>query len=159
MADYFTIKKYNMWKNGKGAFIVFDERPETFYIFGNKALEAGQKCLITVSDIACGDLKGSKRINTIIVDNPTQKTLLADSAIVQAQKSTGAVLKTPVAPDPEKNNEFLMHECVAKQAEKIVELTNVVAKLMLRQDQAEKIAREQEQKLRILQDKVGVSFV
>ena len=159
MVEIYTIKKQNVWKNGKGAFVLFDERPETFYYFGVKALEVGQKVNCSYSAVVCGDIKGSCRLDSITVLNSAQKTLPSTSAIVEAAKSTGAKLYTPVSDvgniyerPSSKDNDFLIHELLAKQVEKIVEHSAVIDKLISQ-------IREHERKLQILQDKVGVSFI
>lgn len=158
MADIFTVKKLSLWKNGKGAFVSFDERPETFYYFGVKSLAVGDVCDVLTSDIKCGDLKDSKRIDSISIHNPAQKSLSYDSAIAQAQRSTGAVLKTPVSQSTG-SNEFLLHELLSKQAEKIMEQSAVIVKILSRLDELERDNKTHFIRENILQDKVGVSLL
>lgn len=159
-----SVKKVVNWKNGKGQFIDAEEYPQTLWKWGISDVRAGKKYKITTVRAKLGNSEANERITEIVPDGETQIKLSHDSAIAEAQRSTNAYMKTRVAEKElketaTKNSDFFLHEVIAKQAEKIIELNAVLAKILLRIDDLERDNKIHFARENVLQNHCKVSLI
>lgn len=122
-----TIERIVTWKSQKGQFFEFVERPEHFWKWGLSSAQEGEKVRVLATEERLGRSDANLKIDELIRAGEKQvrfdaEGIREDSTIAEAQRSTGAVLKTAVRPAAERSEDFFLHEAIAKQAERIIAL-------------------------------------